>query len=588
MDRKSLFVICFLLFPFIVFGDVAPKTRRVCRDATTTDNVVFFFPGNDTCNAFLKYNIYARNGASGPFFLLDSFFNRESETYRHINANPGTPTIWYYFIEYVDSCGPSFSLFSDTAVVDITPPDTVLIDSVSIDILSNTVQIGWKNNNADDFLNFILYRIDGAGIYTNLTGNGIRDTSFIDNDIDPQFIAYYYDLLSRDSCTNPQVFGINPHKPILLSNTVDTCQRNTRLSWSGYEGWPVRSYYVYENTGSGYFLIDSVSGSTLNYQKSISLGTSYKYFVRAFGDTTLVVTSSSNSISFNTRLRIDPDSVWFQNVTYTNKGKTPISLLIDIPNPADISKVEIVKTSSFGTTVFEEFKPNSFPIIWNDPEEAAGKYNYRVSLYGLCNIANTTSSELSTIVLDAENIGEDVSISWSGGPGWAEGISSYNVFRSVVEDPNNMVFTQIASVSGTTNSYLDLGAVNLSGAFGVAYVIAANQNPGSPWGLNSISYSNAVSITGELSVFIPNAFVPSGVNKSFRPEGMFIDYMKSTMVIYNRWGEAIINLKDITNGWNGKDMGGNTCPIGVYLYEMIIFDLNGRSVKKTGTVTLLN
>jgi hypothetical protein len=69
---------------------------------------------------------------------------------------------------------------------------------------------------------------------------------------------------------------------------------------------------------------------------------------------------------------------------------------------------------------------------------------------------------------------------------------------------------------------------------------------------------------------------------------MFIDYVKSSMVIYNRWGEAIISLKDISSGWNGKDMGGNTCPIGVYLYEMIIFDLNGRSIKKTGTVTLLN
>jgi hypothetical protein len=588
MNKNCVFLFFLFIIPLIVISDTAPRTRRVCRDPATTDNIIFFFPGNDTCNGFIKYNVYARNGASGPFFLLDSIFNKNAETYRHLNANPGTPTIWYYFIEYIDSCAPIISSFSDTAIVDISPPDTVLIDSVSVDINTNQVQIGWKNNSANDFLNFILYRIDNAGIYTNITGLGIRDTSFVDNGIDPQSIAYFYDLLSRDSCTNPQVFGINPHKPILLNKSVDTCQKNMRLSWSRYEGWPVRSYYIYENIGSGYNLVDSVAGSILSYQKPISLGVSYQYFLRAFGDTTFLVSSSSNVISFNTRLRVDPDSVWLQNVSYSNIGSPPINLLIDLPNDADVSKIEILKTYNGGNKTFDIFKPLSFPINWIDPEGNPGKFNYSVSVFGLCNVANAKSTTLTTLELSAEKLGEDVLITWDSGPKWGEGVSSYNIYRAVVENPNNLVFTQIGSVNGTESSFLDPSAVNLSGTFGVSYLVSANQSNGSPWGFNSLSYSNSVSITGELRVFIPNAFVPSGINSVFRPEGMFIDYVKSSMVIYNRWGEAIISLKDISSGWNGKDMGGNTCPIGVYLYEMIIFDLNGRSIKKTGTVTLLN
>jgi gliding motility-associated-like protein len=69
---------------------------------------------------------------------------------------------------------------------------------------------------------------------------------------------------------------------------------------------------------------------------------------------------------------------------------------------------------------------------------------------------------------------------------------------------------------------------------------------------------------------------------------MFIDYRKSTMQIYDRWGGMVANLQDITDGWDGRHMNGNMCAVGVYIYEITIFDLDGKEQKKRGTVTLLN
>ena len=89
-------------------------------------------------------------------------------------------------------------------------------------------------------------------------------------------------------------------------------------------------------------------------------------------------------------------------------------------------------------------------------------------------------------------------------------------------------------------------------------------------------------------MYIPNAFNPSGINKTFRPEGSFIDYKSSSMEIYDRWGGKVKQILDITNGWDGKDSKGEYCVIGVYLYEIKITGTNGSIQTKSGLVTIIN
>ncbi len=67
--------------------------------------------------------------------------------------------------------------------------------------------------------------------------------------------------------------------------------------------------------------------------------------------------------------------------------------------------------------------------------------------------------------------------------------------------------------------------------------------------------------------FIPNAFCPEGVNKTFKMEGM---------EVYNHWGTLIYK----GNEWDGT-FKGEKCPAGVYYY-MGRFD-----GYKSGTITLL-
>jgi gliding motility-associated-like protein len=587
---KSVIIFPLLLCWFSIAAIAqTPKMRRVCRDATTTDNILFFYPVEDTCSLFKQYYVWARNGPSGSFSILDSIQNKSADNYRHINANPGIPTLWYYFIQSIDSCGPTYSVYSDTLLVDIIPPDTVFIDSVSIDILNNQVQVGWKYNNSPDFLNFVLYRVGNGGIYTSLTPGGTRDTFAIDFGTNPQVVAYDYDLLSRDSCTNPQVFAINPHRPVLLNRSIDTCLKTVQLNWSGYKGWPTKITYIYENTdGGGFNLIDSIPPSIYSYQKPIELGRSYIYYLRVFADTGFVISSSSNAVSFTTRLRIDPDTLWLKAVSYKDNGQNPIEVSIVVPNNADVSKVDIIRRFGDNSVTNTGFTGNTDAFIWSDISAENLYYTYQARAFDLCNNAAGYSNFGNNILVTTTITGNDVVIHWNKYLGWYNGVENYKVYKAVIDNLDIINFEEIGEVGGSDSSFVDKNGMISIGKMGLYFLIKAKQLGASPWSESVTVNSNYVRVLGETTIYIPNAFVPSGVNTHFTFKGSFLDYKKSSLVVYDRWGGIVKNIQDMTTGWDGTDNNGLACPVGVYYYQFTIFDLDGKEFKKTGLVSLLN
>ena len=97
-----------------------------------------------------------------------------------------------------------------------------------------------------------------------------------------------------------------------------------------------------------------------------------------------------------------------------------------------------------------------------------------------------------------------------------------------------------------------------------------------------------VYIQPEFTLYIPNAFTPNsdGVNDNFTISGIGI--IDATMNIWNRWGENIYTSADLKNGWDGsvqKDNG--VAQQDVYVYDVVVLDVFGKSHRHTGTVTLV-
>ena len=58
--------------------------------------------------------------------------------------------------------------------------------------------------------------------------------------------------------------------------------------------------------------------------------------------------------------------------------------------------------------------------------------------------------------------------------------------------------------------------------------------------------------------------------------------------IYDRQGKRIFTTNKTNLGWDGKvSTGGKYVPKGVYIYALVLTDINGKSRTYEGTVTLI-
>ncbi|TMI98044.1 MAG: T9SS type B sorting domain-containing protein [Bacteroidetes bacterium] len=87
-------------------------------------------------------------------------------------------------------------------------------------------------------------------------------------------------------------------------------------------------------------------------------------------------------------------------------------------------------------------------------------------------------------------------------------------------------------------------------------------------------------------VFVPNVFSPNGDGKNDKlfAYGNYVD--KLEMRIFNQWGEQIILINSLNQGWDGTHRG-KPQPVGVYVYVLKAIMTDGRTINMKGSITLL-
>jgi gliding motility-associated-like protein len=88
-----------------------------------------------------------------------------------------------------------------------------------------------------------------------------------------------------------------------------------------------------------------------------------------------------------------------------------------------------------------------------------------------------------------------------------------------------------------------------------------------------------------VKVFVPNAFVPRGVNATFKPVTKYVSTIH--WEVYNRWGERVFAADDLDASWDGT-FNGALCNSDVYFYKVTYTDLvNPEPQTIKGNVTLI-
>ena len=182
-------------------------------------------------------------------------------------------------------------------------------------------------------------------------------------------------------------------------------------------------------------------------------------------------------------------------------------------------------------------------------------------------------------------------IQWSDYLDFNAGVDRYEIYQGTGDAVLGYTLNLINTVIPDSLGFTDLQFPNEKLNDGVCYQIIAFEKPGNIYGVSTASSkSNRICVPGDLVVYFPNAFRPSSAidnNIKFKPKGLYIDYTKSWMKIYNRWGELVFETNNLITGWDGTNMNGNPCLADQYVYISYIASLKDKNQNIKGIINLI-
>lgn len=563
-----------------------PDFRRVCAQGVGNNITLSWSPLTDTCTGFQKLYIYGRIDVLQPYVLIDSVDNIATSQYTHFGAKTISNT-WNYYLVYKFLCNGD-SAYSKTLDIDFDQPPISSVDSVSVDINTGKVIIGWQANPAADLMYYTVWNSLGAN---NVPIDNVVITNYTHPASTPNSGVQAYTLTASDSCQNQSIVQ-TAHRTMFLTHTYDTCGKSITINWSGYVGWNnILAYDVYGRIGQsgGFTLLKSNNPSSLTYtHTSFNYGDTLEFYIQA-REGNNGFTSTSNKITVITRGRKYSNRRYISYATVIDSTNVEIKLLAD--STSDTKKFILYrKKEDEGFTKLTELNYNgtatSLTYIDNTTTNYTNNYQYRYISQDQCNVNLDTSNVAKTIFLTVEPDANGNKIHFNRYSRWDAGVDKFNIYRGF-DFGNGFTWNITNSLANTDSTYIDDVLAIDVGIAGTCYYIEAVEATGNAFGEQATSKSNTVCLVEDAVIHFPNAFAPERVNTLFLPKGVNIDYKRTSMLIYARNGQLMKKIDDIRQGWDGTNLNGDICQDGVYLYICELFGLNEKRYNFKGTVHLL-
>lgn len=578
--RNIVLILILISWTNILQATGTIELRKICKNGP--NNELSWTNPTNFCDGFICiYVFYRESGTASPWVKLDSVISI-TDRYTHLGANlgAGASKVWEYYLTMYYYCnGGTNTLNSVTMIADEIPPDPTILDSVSVDPETNRIYLGWEPNTTPDFAYYSIYCYN-LTIYPNFALT--NDLYCIDTTtgIDPTKSSVKYEITASDSCGNTRAFGSYSHQTMLTTAKYDSCNKSIRIKWSPYKGWSkIGSYSVYRKEGGySYQLIGTTPSDSLAYTDyNIEKNRKYYYFIRALKDTTITVSSSSNSVYIGTDGNVKSYDTYISTVTNKN-GAVSVVFLND---PKYYSHIDLYKVVGSTKSFVKRFSGIKTPLINFDNVGEPLKLNsYIVNTYDYCGMASDSSQISGNIVANVTQGENSILLNWNNYFTWNTGVESYQIYRSPSGSKGIYSYAGNANTDTFYNDY-----ITLLNKQEVCYYVLAIQNSGSIYGVDS-SVSNSVCIKGKTVVYMPNALnMNSQVNNTFVIKGSNIDLTDIEFSVYNRWGAQIYYTKNLENGWKATDFSGQKLEAGTYYYELSYGE--NHKEKKSGSVTII-
>jgi gliding motility-associated-like protein len=583
------------------------RTRSGCDQveaAIATISSIFLTVTDNMTTADLSWNAVSTPAFSSTDGLYDVYRFEPGGAWTIIGTTSdlfySDPVIWCqselitYRVELADNL-PCTSVSNEASENLNNPatPDPQPIDSVTV--INELARISWLPNAQ---LNVVEYTVEQSnmGIWSPLfTAVGYNNTDWTNPSSNAANEVETYRVKATNNCL---ITGsaFSSHRTILASAEADGCDRFSNIQWTEYVNWPegVREYEIYASlNGTPEIWIGTVADTVFEFRhENVQEEATYCYRVVAVRDTPTRITSTSNDTCVFIYVPKRPDYGYSYETTVI-PGNTGVDQFFFVDSTAGYLGFEIQRgtdPADMGDIWFVPFDATTRYYDYTDAG-ARPKFNsYYYSVIGIdsCDLNADTLNMTRTILLEAEaNSDRTNALTWNPYESWSGSIVAYNIHRAY-----NGVLAQIASVPPTQLTYTDSIEEIIKGDGNFCYYIEAIEGIGTAVGnsdpvrFEQTSRSNDACALQQPNIFVPNAFVPGGVNNVFNPVTVYADMDNYLLQIYDRWGNRIFETTDPEVGWDGK-VGGKLAKTGAYAYLLSVQSSRGNTFVKRGTITMI-
>jgi len=529
------------------------------------------------------YLIY-RDAGTGTFTLIDSTMNLfYNDTIVFCDE-----LVTYQIHQYDSSGCYSKSNIDGDIFSDVTPPDTPVMDFVTVELATQDAYMEWQASTAPDVVGYIIYRFNGT-VWSPL--DTVATLNYMDAIGTPDLNVEAYRVASIDSCGNTSPMGLE-HRTIYLTTSKSICDDQITLTWTPYINLAnsLAAYEIFYNiNGGAYQFLSSVGpGQNIYVHNGLVDSTVYCYYIVAVNDDG-TKTPASNYRCESAVKPYQPQFAYIRYVTVIENNYVEIAMLTDTTAKVSGYKLEKSINNSASFSQVADFPPSLNPLIFHDDIQVDVEnnvYTYRFIVRDSCGVDAITSNEATTILLSGEQ-GSDLFtnvIQWTDYEGWPTGVASYDVYRGT---SNPLLSDFVATVPVGSNTYLDIFPDDVISSEGkISYYVQGLEAPGNPYGYTETSTSNIIFIPQPPRIYVPNAFTPGGKNPYFAPIMLFVDEQNYSFAVYDRWGQELFRTIDIHQGWDGT-WKGSYVKTDVYTWVLKARFASGILFEKRGIVTLL-
>jgi gliding motility-associated-like protein len=493
-----------------------------------------------------------------------------------------------YFIIFLTILSLSIRAYSQ---INCTVPLPPVLTRVSVQPETGKTDFTWTPSPSSDIAAYIIYTYkNGDGLPIDTIWDPLATTFTLTSTATKYFSVSYVITAHRLSavpglpgCTSPLS---NVVSTIFCNPILDTCDKKIVVKWNRYADYPrhVTEYMILAGK-NGSPLSDIYTASNLADSFIISnFSTDSQYCIAVKAILEDGTESTSNKSCLTTKMQRPPDWINADYASVNNEKNISLSFTIDPMSEINHFNLERKSVSDETYQVIKNAVSSNGSVLYTDNTADIGKINYyRLSAVNNCNISSTVSNIASNVVLTSEFEGGEIILNWNSYQKWLGIISAYRVLINTGKG-----FEEKVSLPASDTTY-KLGykeiMYDVSGSE-VCFLIESTE-ASNPHGITGKSNSSQVCITPTELITVPNVFTPNNdlVNDYFRPVLSFTP-AEYHLVIMDRKGVVLFETRDFNAEWDGTG-NGTPQPQGVYLWFLKAVTPSGKSISKTGTITII-